>query len=254
MKSGVMVQSIERAISIINCFSKDRPQLRLRDIADELQLNKSTVHGILNTLKHYGYLDQDEETQKYRLGLKLVEIGNQVLNSLELRSVATPIIKGVSGKTGETVHMVILDGWDVVYIDKAESSQSMRITTDIGSRYSAHCTGVGKALLAYKSREELMKILPDKLERLTEQTITDKEELIAHLQEVYQRGYAIDDEENAEGLRCVAAPIFDHRGKAVAAISVAGPSVRITKERIGGFVAIIREAAVQISVRLGYHP
>lgn len=254
MKAGVMVQSIERAIWILNCFTKERPELRLREIADELDLNKSTVHGILNTLKHYGLVDQDEESQKYRLGLKLLELGSKVVNSLDVRNVASPIIRDVCAKTGETVHLVIRDGCDVVYIDKEESSQSVRISTSIGSRYPAHCTGVGKALLAYKSREELLHLLPDKLAKLTERTITDKEELLAHIQEVYQRGYAFDDEENAEGLRCVAAPIMDHRGKAVAAISVAGPSVRMTDERMESLVTVVREAAKQISARLGHHP
>lgn len=254
MKAGVMVQAVERAILIIDCFTKGQSELRLRDLADELQLNKSTVHGILNTLKHYGYIDQDEETQKYRLGLKLLEIGSHVVNSLDVRNIASPIIKELSAKTGETVHLVVLDGREVVYIDKVESNQSMRIATAIGTRYPAHCTGVGKVILAYKTPEELLELFPDELEKLTRHTITDKKELFAYLQKVQQCGYAFDIEENAEGLCCVAAPIFDHRRKVVAGISVAGPSIRMGTERMNELVAVVCEAAEEISSRLGYHP
>ena len=251
MKSGVMVQSIERAIKIMQCFTQQRPELRLKDIADELNLNKSTVHGILNTLKHYGFVEQSEGLQQYRLGLSLLALGSQVLSSLDVRSAAGPVISEVCVQTGETVHLVLLEGMDVVYIDKQESNQSIRIFTSIGTRYRAYATGVGKAMLAYQSLEELMAMLPAKLEKLTEHTITDKEELIEQLVAIRGRGYAIDDEETLIGLRCVAAPIFNYRNQVVSAISISGPSVRMTPERLPELTELVCQAAKRISRNLG---
>jgi len=224
----------------------------LQEICEKLDLNKSTAHGIINTLKHHGLIEQDPETQKYRLGLNLLVLGSKVLNRLDVRTIAAPILKEVCAKTDETVHLGILDGIEVVYIDKYESSQSMRLFTKIGTRYPAYCTGIGKAMLAFMPTEEQIKSIPDELNRFTEYTLKDKKEVIEHLKKVKQQGYAIDDEENMEGLRCVGAPIFDYSGKVVAAISVAGPSIRMTKDKIHEIIDILREAAEEISKRLGY--
>lgn len=252
MGDGVRIQAIERAILIMNCFTDEKPELRLQEICEKLDLNKSTAHGIINTLKHHGLIEQDPETQKYRLGLNLLVLGSKVLNRLDVRTIAAPILKEVCAKTDETVHLGILDGIEVVYIDKYESSQSMRLFTKIGTRYPAYCTGIGKAMLAFMPTKDQMKNIPDELNRFTEYTLKDKKEVIEHLKKVKQQGYAIDDEENMEGLRCVGAPIFDYSGKVVAAISVAGPSIRMTKDKIHEIIDILREAAEEISKRLGY--
>ncbi|NLM43446.1 MAG: IclR family transcriptional regulator [Clostridiales bacterium] len=252
MGDGVRIQAIERAIMIMNCFTDEEPELRLQEICDRLDLNKSTAHGILNTLKHHGLMEQDPETQKYRLGLNLLVLGGKVLNRLDIRTVASPIIKDVCGKTDETVHLGILDGTEVVYIDKQESSQSMRLFTAIGTRYPAYCTGIGKAILAFLPIEDQAKRIPDQLNRFTANTLKDKREVMEHLKLVKQTGYAIDDEENMEGLRCVGAPIFNHTGKVVAAVSVAGPSIRMTKERLPMIADLLCESAEEISRRLGY--
>lgn len=252
MNSGVKIQSIERAILIMKCFTDEQPELRLQEICEELDLNKSTAHGIINTLKYYGLIDQDVETQKYRLGLSLLELGSQVLNRLDFRAIAAPIIKDVCLKTEETVHLGILDGMEIIYIDKHESSQSMRLFTTIGTRYPAYCTGIGKAILAFLPTEEQVKRVPDEIKPLTDYTLKDKEAILMDLKAVHSRGYSIDDEENIDGLRCVGAPIFNYSGQVVAAISVAGPSIRMTKEKLAEVAGILCEAAVEISKRLGY--
>ena len=251
MRAGVMVQSVERAIRILQCFTKAKPELRLKDITEELDLNKSTVHGLLNTLKQHGLLQQDEETQKYRLGWAVLEMGNCLLSSIDIRNVASPFIKELCAQTGETVHLVVLEGKDVVYIDKQESNQSIRLFTSIGTRYPAYATGVGKAILAYKPPESLMQHLPDTLVQLTPTTMTNHEEMSESLAQVRRAGYAVDNEENLAGLSCVAAPIFDHTNKVAAAISVAGPSTRITPERIPQLAEVVVSAARQISIHLG---
>lgn len=251
-QQGIIVQSIERAIQILNCFNTSTPELTLNEIASELNLNKSTVHGILNTLKHYGLVEQDEERGKYRLGMHILVLGNRLLDRLEVRTVASPVIQELCETVGETVHLVILRGTDVVYIDKCTSSRSFQVFTTIGMRFPAYVTGVGKVLLADKSDIELREILPPILHRVTEYTIGSREELIKHLEQVRQQGYAFDKDENEIGLRCVAAPIFDHTCKAVAAISVAGPSVRLSDERLEDLVGVVRNSAAEISRRLGY--
>ncbi|MEA4963976.1 IclR family transcriptional regulator [Lutispora sp.] len=252
MENYKRVQSIDRAVSILKCFSKQRKEMKLSEIADELSLNKSTVHGIISTLKYNGLIDQDEETQKYRLGLYLMKLGDTVASSIDIRDIAHPIIKEVSQQLNETVHLSKLDGDELIYLDKVESNQSMRIFTTIGSRMPAYCTGMGKAMLAYIDDEKINNLLPDALEPMTEHTITDKNELLKRLADIREKGYAMDNEENSIGLRCIAAPIFDHKGNAKYAISVSGPTVRMTDKRMENIISIIKDSARKISYKLGY--
>ncbi len=246
------VQSIERAIAIIKLFNENRLEMKLSDIAEELDLNKSTVHGIISTLKYHGIIDQDEETQKYRLGLYNMVLGEMVQKSLNIRNITTPIIDRVSAQLNETIHIATLEDNEVVYINKKESTQSMRIYTQIGARNPAHCTGVGKAMLAYNDLDTLKNTLPEKLDSLTPYTITDKADLIKELIKIRQQEYSIDNEENSIGLTCVAAPIFDHKGVAKYGISISGPTVRMTEEKIQESIRVIKDAAEEISHKLGY--
>lgn len=252
MDSKGRVQSIDRAVAILKCFSEKRKELKLSDISAELDLNKSTVHGIITTLKYHGLIDQDEETQKYRLGLYLIELGDIVSKSLDIRAITSPIIADVSKRLNETVHIGTLDDMEIVYIDKVESSQSMRIYTTIGARNPAYCTGVGKAMLAYLDEEKILSKLPDKLEAITPKTITNKEDLLKDLAKIRENGYSFDDEENNKGLTCVAAPIFDYSGKVKYGISVSGPTIRMTDDKIKEAIKVVKEAAMEISQKLGY--
>lgn len=252
MDSKGRVQSIDRAVGIMKLFNEDRRELKLSEISDYLDLNKSTVHGIISTLKYHGLIDQDEETQKYRLGLFNMSLGELVQKSLDIRAITSPIIDVVSQKLNETVHIGTLDEMDVVYIDKKESNQSMRIFTNIGARNPAYCTGVGKAMLAYKDEDLIRKMLPEKLEALTPKTITDKSRLTNELAKIREQGYSFDDEENNIGLTCVAAPIFDYSRKAKYGISVSGPTIRMTNEKIEEAIEVVKAAAKEISYKLGY--
>lgn len=252
MDSKGRVQSIDRAVGIMKLFNEDRRELKLSEISDYLDLNKSTVHGIISTLKYHGLIDQDEETQKYRLGLFNMSLGELVQKSLDIRDITTPVIEKVSQILDETVHIGTLDEMDVVYIDKKESNQSMRIFTNIGARNPAYCTGVGKAMLAYKDEDLIRKMLPEKLEALTPKTITDKSRLTNELAKIREQGYSFDDEENNIGLTCVAAPIFDYSRKAKYGISVSGPTIRMTNEKIEEAIEVVKAAAKEISYKLGY--
>lgn len=252
MDNSKRIQSIDRAVMVLKCFSEKSRELKLSDVANELGLNKSTVHGIITTLKYHGLIDQNEENQKYRLGLYLLELGNIISNSLDIRKIAAPIINDICSKIEETVHLGTLDNMEVVYIDKQESNQSMRIFTTIGTRNPAYCTGIGKSMLAYVEPELLIKSLPEKLEKITPNTITEKAELLNELNFIRENGYALDNEENIEGLTCIASPIFDHTGCAKYAISVSGPTIRMTKDKIAETIKLVKDSTVEISSRLGY--
>jgi len=246
------VQSVDRAIQILKLFSEDRKEMKLTEIANELDLNKSTVYGILSTLKYHGLIDQDEKTQKYRLGLYLMRLGNLVANSIDVINIAHPIIEEVSHRLNETVHLSKLDRLEIVYLDKVESNQSIRISTAIGTRKPAYCTGMGKVLLAFSDLNEVEKSLPDKLQAFTPNTVIDKKVLLEELRDIKKIGYAIDREESEIGLMCIAAPIFDYNGEVKYALSVSGPTPRITGERLEKIINIAKDAARKISYKLGY--
>lgn len=252
MEKNNRVQAIDRAVMILKCFSEKRQEIRLSEIADELDLNRSTAHGIISTLKYHGLIDQDEVTQKYRLGLFLMELGNIINNSLDIRNISTPIIEEVCNEIEETVHIGKLDNHEVVYIDKIESTQSMRIFTTVGARNPAYSTGVGKVMLAYLEEDELLKAFPENMEKFTEKTIIDKDELMAELEKIRAKGYSMDNEENIDGLTCVAAPIFDQFGIVKYGISVSGPTIRMTEEKISNTIKLVKKAAKQISKELGF--
>lgn len=246
------IQSVDRASMIIKLLGKKGCPMKLTEIAEELDINKSTLHGIISTLKYHGFIDQDKETQKYRLGMYFVHLGNIVTKSLDIRTITSPIIAEVCEKLSETIHIGTLDGQEVVYVDKKESNQSMRIFTTIGARNPAYCTGVGKALLAYADEDLLIRILPNKLPAITKHTITDKVTLLNELRKIREDGIAFDNEENIEGLTCIASPIFDGTGTAKYSISVSGPTIRMTEDKINEAVSVIKEAALKISKELGY--
>ena len=246
------VQSIDRAVSILKCFTENKRELKLSEIAEQLGLNKSTVHGILSTLKYHRLISQDEKTQKYRLGLYLIELGEHVICSMDVRSIAYPIIEEICKELEETVHVVILDGIEVVYIDKKECDKSIKISTKIGARNLAYSTADGKVMLAYLDLETQMKMIPENIEKLTPNTIINKQMVIKELAEIKKRGYAFDYEENIVGLICVAAPVFDYSGQAKYGISVMGPTIRMTEEKISQTINVLKNATNRISYLYGF--
>lgn len=252
MKKTNRVQAIDRAVAIIECFSRERQELKLSEISDMLDLNKSTVHGIINTLKYHGFISQDENTQRYRLGIRFIEFGDLVTNSISIRNAALPIIREVCMKIKETVHIAMIDGSEVVWIEKKECNQSIKTSTTIGARLPAYTTADGKIILSYQNREKVKEYLPNEIAKFTPNTITDKDEFINSLEEMRKNGYTIDNQEYVEGIKCVAAPIFDHKGDVRFSLSTTGPAFRMTEEKINKLILIIKEAANEISYRIGY--
>lgn len=252
MKDTTRVQSIDRAVKIIECFNEERKELKLSEISERLGLNKSTVHGIITTLKYNGFISQDNETQKYKLGIRFIEFGDLVINSINIRNAVLPVIDEVCAKIEETVHVAMLDGIDVVWIEKRECTKSIKTSTKIGARLPAYSTADGKIIICYQDNDKIINYLPKRIPKHTQNTITNKAQFINKLEEMKKNSCAIDNEEYIEGIRCVAAPIFDHDGKVRFSLSTTGPAFRMTDERIKEIVVIIKEAANEISHRIGY--
>lgn len=252
MKKLVRVQSIDRAVAILECFSVDKRELKLSEIANMLDLNKSTVHGLLNTLKYHRFIDQDEVTQKYRLGIRFMIYGDIVKNSMDITTFACPIIERICAKIQETVHIAMLDGFDIVYIGKKECNNLIKSTTKIGARIPAYITADGKIILSYLEKSKVKELLPRSIKKLTPNTVTDKQKLMEILSQAKEKGYATDYEETVQGLVCVAAPIFDHNGIVRYSLSVTGPTVRMGEDKIHEYKDIIKEAANEISYKIGY--
>ena len=256
-KPNNLVQTIERVSSILDSLAQSTQGISIRDLSSNIGLPKGTTHRLLSSLSYFGYVRQETKTRNYFLGLKFVELGQILLGQLDLRKVAEPFLRDLAERTKETIHLVILDRNEIVYIDKVETDQNpsgLKMASRIGLRNPAHSSAVGKMILASFSEEELQSFFREKsLGRRTENTITDPILLREHLKTVRKQGYAVDDEENEKGIRCVAAPIYNEIGKTVAAISITAPAFRVTKKSIQETLKKeAMETASKISERLGF--
>lgn len=250
-----VVRSVAKALNIIELLALKKRPMQLKEIADELDIPKSTAHGLISTMRDFAYLEQSSFDGSYQLGVRFFEIGSIVASGWDFRKIAAPYIKKLVNDMEETVHLAVIDKGEVLYIDKVESNNSIRIVSEIGARLPAHCTGVGKAMLAYLESDRVDYIIKTKgLTRYTKNTITDSSVLKIELQEVKERGYAIDNGEIMSGLRCVAAPIMDHKGSVCAAVSISGPFSRLEEDRFLQAVEKVTLAAGKISSELGYRP
>ncbi|CAH0344345.1 IclR family transcriptional regulator [Bacillus sp. CECT 9360] len=253
MERENMVKSVSRALDIITLVSSKKGGLGVTEIANQIDINKSSVYRILTTLVQYGYVEQDMETGRYKLGYKFLEVSSKLLDSIDLRSEAKPFLQELENFTNEVIHLVVYDQGEVVYIEKLEGNETLRMHSKVGKRAPMHCTSVGKAILAHLPSSVVLDILERKgLPVHTDKTITDKDEFIQELNQVKQRGYALDLEENETGITCIAVPIFDHLGKAIAAVSISGPTIRMTEERLNELQTQMQRIGKQISTRLGY--
>lgn len=252
-KSPYKVQVLDRALAALALLSESSSECSLAELCPALGLHKSTVHRLMMVLEQHRLVVKNPETGKYRLGLRLYELGSRAIDSLDLRGRARPYLDKLQERFGETVFFCILDERQVFYVDKVESQQSVRTACTVGSRAPAYCTAVGKAMLSELPDEEVAEIARKSgLKAVTKNTITSLAKLKAELKLVRSRGYAIDDEEKEEGLRCVGAVVRAHSRKLNAAMSISGPAFRMTKERIPEVAQALMQAAGDLSAELGY--
>jgi DNA-binding IclR family transcriptional regulator len=251
------IQSVSRALKIIEVLAGYPEGIALNDLSQKLDLKKSTLHHLIITLVVHNYVKQNPLTRKYIIGSKIFEINNQISSTMDSFNGATPILMELANKCGEVVHLVKLDDGEVIYQQKIESpncSHGLRMASYVGMRNCAHSSSGGKVLLAYLEKAQLKSIIESKgLPQLTKNTITDPNKLLSNLQTIRDQGYAIDDEENEIGVRCLGAPIKNASGNVVKAISISGPSSRITKDIIRyNLIQLVKEAAEHISDILGH--
>jgi IclR family transcriptional regulator, KDG regulon repressor len=248
-----MVKSVSRALDIITLVSLKKGGLGVTEIANQIDINKSSVYRILSTLVQYGYIEQDSETGRYKLGYKFLEVSSKLLESIDLRSEARPFLQELENVTNEVIHLVVYDQGEVVYIEKLEGNETLRMHSKVGKRAPMHCTSVGKAILAYLPSNVVVDILDRKgMPMHTDKTITNKDDFLQELIQVRKKGYALDLEENEYGITCIAVPIFDHLGKVAAAISISGPTMRMTDKRLVELQTHMIHIGKQISKRLGF--
>jgi len=237
---------------ILDCFLRTKGDLSITDIVDATNFPRTTVHRIVTSLRDIGLVDQDGRRQNYRLGLKMFHFGSVVIANLELNRHARPHILALHQLTGEIVHLNVFDGSQMACIEREEMDETRLTTLTTIESAPVHCTSVGKAFLAFQDPTLISRIAAEGLEVRTEKTLATEDALNAELARVRKDGYAIDDEENQIGVRCVGAPIHDSRGQVFAAISVSGPSNRMPVTRLHGMASAIIQAATAVSESLGW--
>jgi IclR family KDG regulon transcriptional repressor len=248
------VRVLERAIRILSTLSDGTPRT-LTQLSEAIRVGSSTTFRLLATLSFHHFVQRDQESGAYSLGLACLELARAYLASSDIRREALPELEKLRDETTETVHLAIMDQMEVVYLEKLEGLQAVGLMSSrLGSRAPAHCTGLGKVLLAYTPVELVRAHYEEKgLERFSDKTITHLDELLEHLQEVRRQGYAFDLGEHEPEIRCIAVPLRDFSGKVVAAISVSGTAHRMNPVKTNqALIDKILQAARAISARLGY--
>ncbi|HEX9023573.1 MAG TPA: IclR family transcriptional regulator [Geobacteraceae bacterium] len=254
-KAEYVIQSVCHALDLLEQFRGDVDELGVTELSNRLKLHKNNVFRLLATLESRNYIEQNKVTENYRLGLKTLELGQTFIKQMGLLRQSRPILERLVKECNETTYVAILKDFQIVYLDVVETDMTVRVVPRVGTQLPAFCTAAGKAQIAFMTDEELEHYLPAKeLKRFTPNTITDRNELKKRLRDIAEQGYAIDDEELDLGVRCIGAPIRDYTRRIVGAVSISGPSMRLTKERMENeLIPMVVKAAEDISIRLGYN-
>ena len=249
------LSSVRNAARLLKVFLSREESIGVSELARRLGLGKSTVHRLLTTLSAEGLIEQDGTTGGYRLGLVVFELGEAVRVHLDLHAAAGPVLASLREQTGESSQVGVLDGVEVVYVDRLESSQSLRLFTETGRRVPINCTSSGKVLLAHLTEPARLDVLARApLTQLTPHTLTDPQALVVEAAQIRRRGWAEAVNEREIGVASVAAPVRDRSGEVVAAVSIGAPIIRLGAPRRRELAAIVVEAGEAISRRLGWSP
>ena len=247
------LQTVDRALTLLELLSHKPDGLRATDLASEMQLNKVTIHRLVNTLAKHGFIEKANDGIHWQLGLKLIALSSMRLNSLELKTEAQPYLRRLVQQCEQPVHLAIRDDTEIVYIEKIETVQTMRMYSQIGKRSPVYSTALGKALLTGLSELELSALLSKlSMQPITPGTLTSVEALSEEVKKATSAGYAFDIEENEAGVFCIAAPVYDYRGHVIAAISTAGNRRDFLDDPTHPMIDQVKEAALSVSRRMGY--
>ena len=244
--------SLTRALTLLERLSEAPLGINLTDLSQQLGMPPATVHRLLNTFEEMNFVEQDAEAGLWFVGLKAFTVGNAFLNRRNFVETARPYMQALVDLCGETVSLGVIDDGEVVFISQIESKEMMRMIVTLGSRSPIHASGDGKAMLASLSEADVASLLQSKgLARYTDHSVDNPADLRTALEQIRLQGYALDDEEHAIGLRCVAANIFDENAVALAAISLSGPKARIIDSRLAELGSAVRQTAAEITEALG---
>lgn len=253
-KSEYLIQAVSHALDLLEQFHGEIDELGVTELSKRLKLHKNNVFRLLATLESRSYIEQNKVTENYRLGLKTLELGQTFIKQMGLLRQSKPVLETLVETCNETTYVSILKDFNIVYLDIVETSMTVRVVPRVGSRLPAYCTAAGKVQIAYMSEEELEIFLHTKeLKGFTPNTITDRDVLKKQLKQIAEQGYALDDEELDIGVKCVSAPIRDYTRRIIGAVSISGPSMRFSDERINNeLVPLILKAGEEISAKLGF--
>lgn len=250
-KNNYRVKAIDRAIKILDLLALKKASIA--EISEELSLPKSSVYSIILTMEEKSIVEK-QSNGRYKLGIKLFQLGSQVLSEFDVKKIALPFMEDLVEQIGETCHLGIIRGKEVIYIEKVESSLSFRLSSRVGITVPLYCTALGKVLLAYLEKEKGITLLSAlELKPYTEKSLTSRIELLQELEKINKQGYAIDDNEHEKGVRCFAAPIKNHRSEVIAAISISGLDTRLTPEKDDYIIKTLTDACNNISNKIGYN-
>jgi len=254
-KSEYIIQAVDHALDLLEQFQGEVDELGVTELSKRLKLHKNNVFRLLATLESRNYIEQNRVTENYRLGLKTLELGQTFIKQMGLLRQSRPVLEALVKECNETTYVAILKESHIVYLDVVETDLTVRVVPRVGSRLPAYCTAAGKIQLAYMTDEELDHYLPTKeLKGYTSNTITDRDEFKSHLRKIAEQGYAIDNEEMDVGVCCVGAPIRDYTRRIIGAVSISGPSMRFSPERMEKeLIPLVRRAGEDISTKLGFH-
>lgn len=245
--------SVFKTFEIIELLIQHHGNIGLRELASELDIAPSTAHRFISSLKEIGYIRQDPKTRKYTLSLKFAWLGSKVLENLQVTDLAKPFMEELTERTNETTHLGVIEGLDLIYIAKIKSKQAMNMASRVGQRGNLYSTAMGKVLLAHMPENERLEIINQlDISSQKKKSVKNKDDFIHQLSVVRKDGYAIDNEENETGIRCIGAPIFNHAGEAVAALSLSGWKVSMTDERMSTLPEEIIATTRKISEELGF--
>ncbi|PSM16782.1 HTH-type transcriptional regulator BhcR [Nitratireductor sp. StC3] len=253
-QQGGSVQSLDRAVAILKRVA-DANGLSLSEIASAMGQAPSTVYRVLITLQKHGIVEFEQDTQLWFVGLEAFRIGSTFLGRTSLVEQSRPVMQELMAATGETANLAIIDGGEVIFVSQVETHEPIRAFFRPGTRGPVHASGIGKALLAFLPPNRVERIIRDNgLTAFTDQTVADPARLGREIAAIRARGWAVDDEERTAGMRCIAAPVFNAYGEAVAGISISGPSVRVAPDKDAWHGALVRDAAARITDAVGGRP
>lgn len=251
MEKEAKVKSLYKALQVLECFSVEQPELGITQISDALGLYKSNVHNILTTFEQCGYIEKNPETNKYRLGFKILELSYILNSNLGLHNIVNPIISALSSELNEIVYFAIPRDGKVFYLDGAYPNAAFPVRSMMGETADMFCTALGKVMLAFSPDEEQEALLQMQTVRsFTPNTITDMDMLRIELAAIRNQGYSIDNMEHEYGIKCVSVPIFNRDQSLFGAVSASGPSLRMSNETIGAYAKILQEYSQRITARL----